>query len=220
MFAQSTNIELVPFRLRNEVHLTRKIWHMGTGLCGLYLFFLHGQNVFKTANILMALGCLGLIFEILRLKYPALNRFALSVMKPVMRESEKSSISGFPFYATGVALSLYLFPERLAILSVIFLVFADPISSYFGINYGKDKLLPNKSLQGSLAGFATCYILCLVYGLIYSNADYSLLIFALFGGVIGALSELLSYFKIDDNFTIPVFSGFGLTLVNLILEIF
>ncbi|HAZ11855.1 MAG TPA: hypothetical protein DCY86_03640 [Bdellovibrionales bacterium] len=220
MFAHSTNIELVPFRLRNDVHLMRKLWHMGTGLCGLFLYFINGQQVFKTANILMALGCLALILEAMRLRYPSLNRFALSIMRPVMRESEKNTISGFPYYAMGVALSLYLFPERLAILSVIFLVFADPISSYFGINFGKDKLLPNKSLQGSLAGFVTCYALCLIYGLVYSSADFSLLIFALFGGLIGALSEMLSYFKIDDNFTIPVFSGFGLTLINLILGIF
>ncbi len=220
MFAQGTNIEFVPFRLRNDIHLMRKAWHMGSGLCGLYIFFLNGQNVFKTANILMALGCLALILESMRLRYPRLNRMALSVMRPVMRESEKNTISGFPYYAIGVALSLYLFPQRLAVLSIIFLVFADPISSYIGIHFGKDKLLPNKSLQGSLAGFVTCYIICLIYGLVYSHADYRLLIFALLGGMIGALSELLSYFKIDDNFTIPVFSGFGLTLINLVLDIF
>ena len=116
-------------------------------------------------------------------------------------------------------MSLFLFPEKLALLSIFFLVFSDPVSSFFGIKYGKDKILKNKSLQGSVAGFCVCYLISLIYCLVHSQAGISILGFSLLAGVIGSLSELLSVY-IDDNLTIPVASGAGLTLLNLFFNVF
>ena len=95
----------------------------------------------------------------------------------------------------------------------MFLVFADPISSFFGILYGTKKILPNKSLQGSIAGFTTCYIVSYIYVLNFSDNGLDVFGFCLLAGVAGAISELLSVF-IDDNFTIPLFSGLALTFLN------
>jgi dolichol kinase len=39
-------------------------------------------------------------------------------------------------------------------------------------------------------------------------------------GVIGAASELISAFNIDDNLTIPVLSGLGITLLNKWVTVF
>jgi len=220
MIASNSNIDIIPLRVRTDVHLMRKAWHIGTGILGLMLYFAKGSNAYSTANTLLGIALVGFAFDFLRLRINGLNNAAIKLMKPFMRECERQNMSGLPFYALGAALSLYLFPQKLAVLSIIFLVFSDPISSFVGIQYGRDKILPNKSLQGSLAGFTVCYVLSLVYGLMYAGASYEVIIFALLGGVIGCLSEMLSYFKMDDNFTIPVFSGFGLTLINLILNIF
>jgi diacylglycerol kinase (CTP) len=60
-----------------------------------------------------------------------------------MRQSEKKSLSGMPFYALGVGLTLYFYKPSIALLAITFLVFADPLSSFFGILYGKRKILPN-----------------------------------------------------------------------------
>ena len=119
----------------------------------------------------------------------------------------------------GVSLALFLFPQKIGVLAVIFLVFSDPISSYFGILYGKDKILPNKSLQGTVAGYLTCYSVTLVYALFYVEPSVEVLVFAMFGGLIGAISELLSEL-VDDNLTIPVVSGLGLTALNLFIPLF
>jgi len=218
--ASSNSIELTPFRVRSDVHLTRKIWHMGTGFLGLYLYRVLHADPIATGIVFLTVALVGFTIDFIRLRNVFVNRLALNLMRPFMRESEKNSFSGFPFYALGVSLSLFLFPEKLAVLSIAYLVFSDPISSYVGIRFGKDKILPNKSLQGSLAGFATCYFLTLFYGLAYGEASFALLVMAFFGGLIGSLSEVLSHFNIDDNLTIPVISGFGLTLINFFLNIF
>jgi diacylglycerol kinase (CTP) len=206
-------------RLRSDLHITRKIWHMATGLIGLAFYQKTKVSTEAIATALLVFSATSFLFEYLRLKNEMINHLVLKVMKPVMRESERNSISGMPFYALGVSLSLFFFPERLAVLSVLFLIFADPIASFCGILFGRDKILPNKSLQGTIAAFSVCYIVTLVYGLIHTAPSMNLLIFSIVAGVIGAISELCSQF-VDDNLCIPVISGAGLFLLNFLVNVF
>ena len=141
-------LNAVKFHLRSDLHVIRKLWHMGTGLMGLYIYYKSGLDSRTMSYILFGVAIFGFIIDLSRLKNDTINKFVMMFMGPFMRESEKTSLSGFPFYSLGVALSLFLFPERIAILSNLFLVFSDPISSYFGILYGKDKILPK--FQGIL----------------------------------------------------------------------
>jgi dolichol kinase len=208
-----------PFRLRTDLHIARKLWHMLTGVIGLFIYHRTGASATTAATILLMFSILAFTVEFIRLRNDAINNFLMIFMKPLMRESEKNSVSGMPFYALGVSLSLFFFPTKIAILSILFLIFADPIASFFGILYGRDKILPNKSLQGTIAAFSVCYVTSLVYGLLHTGSSMNVLAFALLGGVIGALSELCSQF-VDDNLCIPVLSGLGLTLLNYFIPLF
>lgn len=207
-----------PLRLRTDLHITRKVWHMATGLIGLAFYFKSGFSVETVATTLLIFSACSFLVEYARLRNEKMNQLLMVVMKPVMRESEKNSVSGMPFYALGVSLSLFFFPERIAILSVLFLIFADPIASFCGILYGRDKILPNKSLQGTIAAFSVCYIVTLVYGLIHASPSMNLLVYSILAGIIGAISELCSQF-VDDNLCIPVISGLGLFLINFLIPI-
>lgn len=207
------------FRMRDDLHVVRKLWHMGTGLLGLFAHITLNLQNSQTGYALLGLAFAAFSVEVARLRIPKVNEVVMILMGPFMRESERNHVSGFPFYALGASISLLLFEEKVAILSILFLIFSDPISSFFGILLGRDKILPNKSLQGSLAGFITCYVVALFYLRHYGHDSLAALGFALCGGIVGAISELLSVF-IDDNLTIPVVSGFGLTLINEIFLIF
>ena len=208
-----------PMRMRSDLHIVRKLWHMTTGLLGLAVYKKSGLSTDVTATALLIFSACSFLVEYLRLRNEKMNQMLMVVMKPVMRESEKNSVSGMPFYALGVSLSLFFFPETIAILSILFLIFADPIASFCGILFGRDKILPNKSLQGTIAAFSVCYIVTLVYGLIHASPSMNLLVFAIFAGLIGAISELCSQF-VDDNLCIPVISGLGLFLLNLFISVF
>lgn len=208
-----------PLRMRSDLHLTRKVWHISTGLIGLLIYKKSGFTPELTATALLVLAVAAFLFELLRLKNEKINQLAMILMKPVMRESERNSVSGLPFYALGVSLALFFFPERIAILAILFLIFADPIASFIGILYGRDKILPNKSLQGTIAAFSVCYIVTLIYGMIYVGPSMGLLVFAIAAGIIGCVSEMCSQF-IDDNLCIPVVSGLGLFLFNFIIPLF
>ena len=114
-----------PLRMRTDLHLTRKVWHMSTGLIGLVAYKKSGYSAESVAFILLTLAVAAFLFEFTRLRSERLNKIALVVMKPVMRESERNSVSGLPFYALGVSLALFFFPERIAILATLFLIFAE-----------------------------------------------------------------------------------------------
>lgn len=205
--------------VRSDLHLSRKFWHVGTGLLGLYAYYnlIESTRFFAYATLFIA--CLGLSIDAIRLRVPRVNRFYLKLGGPFLRDSEVTGYSGLPFYALGVSLSLFLFAKHIALISIMFLVFADPISSLVGILFGQHKIWQNKSLEGAVAGFCTCYIVALSYGLMHAQEMGALLPFALLGGVVGSLSELFST-GIDDNLSIPLLSGIGLSLLNLFFQVF
>lgn len=208
-----------PLRLRTDLHIARKIWHMSSGLTGLFIYKKIGADPDHAATFLLILSLVAFAFEYLRLKNNTINNLLMMVAGPVMRESERTSISGLPFYALGISLSLFFFPERIALLATLFLIFADPIASFCGILFGRDKILPNKSLQGTIAAYSVCYVVTLVYGLYYLPTSLNLVLFASLAGVVGAISEMCSQF-VDDNLCIPVISGLGLFLINLFIPLF
>ncbi|MFT6069681.1 MAG: dolichol kinase [Bacteriovoracaceae bacterium] len=212
--SDTSTLDSKSLRARHDLHLLRKFWHMGTGLTGLFIYSYSGLEAQSMALILFGISVIGFLFEFIRLRNPAINKLAITMMGPFMRESEKDSLSGLPFYALGVSISLYFFDEKIAILGILFLIFSDPISSAIGILFGKDKILGGKkSIQGAAAGFVTCYMLALFYTLNFVPLTYSLLGFALAAGIIGSISELLSIF-VDDNLTVPIISTLGLTVLN------
>ena len=169
---------------------------------------------------MLGIALSGFVMDITRARYPLVNHYVIKLMGPLMRRSEKDGMSGFPFYALGVSLALFFYSRNIAILSVMFLVFSDPLSSFFGVLYGKDKIMPNKSLQGAVAGFFTCYLITLFYTMNHATLGNHILVFAVVAGLIGALSELVSAFNVDDNLTIPVLSGLGMTVLNHFVNVF
>jgi dolichol kinase len=199
---------------RNDLHLKRKLWHILTGLIALALTFILGFDSHTAAFASFSIGLAGLIFEVIRLRNSRLNDFFISFASGVLRERERQRISGFTYYCFGVSLSFFLFPWEVAITSVLFLIFGDPMAATVGTLYGKRALAKGKSLEGSLACFITCFMIATVLcgvGFI----PLSWFPFALLAGLSGALAEFLAF--LDDNLTIPVISGLLLSQAMAVL---
>ncbi len=160
---------------------------------------------------LMAVVALACVFvDVARHQSPRLNRLTLKIFGIVMREHEREGLAGTTYLMVGTFLIIWFFPRPIVTLSLIFLAVADPLASYFGICYGKDKLIGSKSLQGTLAAFVICTLVSLGY-LWYSGLmTERLLMVSLLSGIVGALAELIPIGKLDDNFTFPVVSALGL----------
>lgn len=205
------------FKKRSDVHLARKIWHMA-GVFSLFLVWtlLPEQYAFLIYSILWLMFVPS---DILRLQNKNINQIITKLFKPIMRENELNRLAGTSYLLTGTILLALIFETHVVALSLLFLAFADPIASFVGIKYGKDKLFNNKSLQGFMAAFVVCFLVTIIY-LYAVNTERYILVLSLCAGLIGAVSELLPVWKLDDNLTMPLFSSFGLTILFSFFNIF
>ena len=195
---------------REDQHLGRKIWHIaGVSLMALIYTFFGKQT---SLNILIPLISIVLPLDFLRQKSPRLNTFVLKSLGWVMRKHEFKALTGTSYLFAG-GLVLLFFPPHIVILTLLFLAFADPLASYFGIRFGKDRIVGNKTLQGSAAAFVVCCIISAIYYYQNNIMIERLFIVSPLSGVIGALSELVPIGKLDDNFTFPVLCALFLSIL-------
>jgi diacylglycerol kinase (CTP) len=151
--------------------------------------------------------------DYLRQTRPRFNRFLVKIFAPVMRQHEFSSISGTSYLLVGTMFLLLFRDRHIVTLTLLFLAFGDPIASFCGIRYGKDKILNNKTLQGTMAAFAVCTVVAAIYYYFNNLMIERLLIVAPLSGLIGALAELLPIGKLDDNLTFPVLCSILLSVL-------
>ncbi|GIL16666.1 MAG: hypothetical protein BroJett040_04170 [Oligoflexia bacterium] len=193
---------------RSDLHLARKFWHMGgvSLIVALYAFLPE-----KTALVGLTIAWLLFVpMDFVRLRVSAMNDILVHFFKPIMREYELKGLAGTSYLLTGVTLVAYIFPREIVLLTLLFLAFADPIASFFGIKFGKDKILGNKSLQGTLAAFVVCTLLTLSFLYYKGMLSDRLVIVSLLGGLIGAVAELVPIWDLDDNLSLPVVSATAL----------
>jgi diacylglycerol kinase (CTP) len=207
----------VRLHLRSDLHLLRKSWHMVMGLMIAFIYLYSGITV--TGAVLLTATALGidLFVETARLRIPAFNESILRYWGPFMRSNEINRMSGVPYYLAATLLTIAIFPKPVAILSILYLACGDPIASLFGILYGKRsmRLAQGKSLIGTMAGVAACMVVGYVFLKSLGLSDATVLPVAILGGLAGGTAELMP-FDWDDNFTIPVISGFFLWLLFIL----
>jgi len=127
----------------------------------------------------------------------------------LFREKEHKNFSSISVYLVAYIITLIIFPKEIAIIAVIFLIFGDTFGKFFGLAFGKHKIL-DKTLEGSLA-YLGVMLICgyLLYELLEINP-----IVLIVGGVSAPIIELLTL-DMNDNFTVPIISGAIMVAVSL-----
>lgn len=198
------------FKNKSDLHMARKIWHM----CGVFAIFV-GWNLLSSTTALVTLFLVWMMFitvDVIRQRSEFFNQKMMLVFGPIMRSYEVNRLAGTTYLLTGVLTTALFFSPGIVSLSLLFLAFADPIASFVGIKWGRDKIFGHKSVQGFMAAFFVCAVatyLFLTFKNIYQNAIAG----SLLAGLVGALAELIPIGKIDDNFTMPVLSAIGLSIL-------
>ncbi len=206
-------------RHRSVPHLSRKFYHF---LMGMICFSLYAFVLDRT-QALMVLGSIGgvlVAFDLIRLRYGAVNDVALRLFGGLMRREELQSISGNSFYVIGLLVAVLFFPKNLVLLSVLFLAIGDPAAAVVGSLYGKHKIVGKKSLEGAIANFVLTGVASFLFAHFYLTLPltFSLCMFAI-GGTVSVIAELFPA-PIDDNFSIPVLSVVLLSIVANIISFF
>ena len=192
--------------LRSDLHLARKCFHMSGALTLLVPYLVLGVSREMMAAVLGTVLAAVMSLEYARARWGWVNGLTVRVLGPIMRDTEVNQLSGIPFYMASCLFAFLIFPRHITVLAILYLAFGDPSSSFFGVLYGRNKIFPNKSLQGTLGGFTVCAIVTFAY-LSWQGVEREfVLLLSFLGGFAGAVAELLPL-NIDDNFAIPVLSG-------------
>ena len=198
-------------RKKSDIHWERKLWHI-FGVLAMVTAFV--TLPYATSMGILAMVCAVFIpVDLLRQSYPRFNELVIQIFRPLLREHEARGLAGTTWLLTGVLLIALIFPMEIVTLTLLFLALADPIASYVGIRFGRDKLLGNKSLQGFMAAFVVCTCLSVAYFFHNNLMMDRIYLVAPLAGLMGALSELLPIGKLDDNLSLPVLSASSLWLI-------
>tara|TARA_B100000287_G_C20651940_1_gene787204 strand:- start:1061 stop:1654 length:594 start_codon:yes stop_codon:yes gene_type:complete len=174
----------------------------------IHIFFIKERMdmiVFLTAILIFCF-----FIEINRNKNLFLFKFFKKYFFFMMRESEKEGeITGSTWVFVGSLFTIILVPKPFCLLGLFFLAVGDTFAALFGASLPYIKV-GNKTLSGSFA----CFLSCSLIGLLFNFEIIPTVI--LFGAFIATLTELLST-KINDNVSIPVFSGLSMYYVNIMI---
>lgn len=194
---------------RHNLQYARRVFHMANGgvIATLYwLSFSHSQMVHAIGTI----ACLLYLFEQLRINYPEAQQKFLPMTKFIIRAEEQLKESAMVPYAFAVLLTIITFPKPIALIAIYTLAISDPLSAIIGIRFGKRRIVPHKSLEGSAAFFLSSFLICIfVLGSYVGNLSGAVLLVSLLVSFTTSAFEMLPL-RIDDNLTIPLFSAFML----------
>ena len=153
--------------------------------------------------------------ELLRFINPEFNNFFWRLFSSLLRRHERKDVTGTGYFLIGALLSIILFSiilfkdeKTYAIVCLYFLILGDFFAALVGIKWGRTKIFPPKSLEGSLACFSVCLLAALAHKL---NP-----IVAITGALTATIAELVPL-GINDNLTIPIISGCAMWIVAYLL---
>ena len=182
---------------RKSIHLFSSTIPLG------YYFFITDRILM--IKILFFLSIVFIFIELARNRVVEIKHFFDSWLNIMLRDHEsRGGITGATWLIISSLITIIIFPMEIAVPAILFLTIGDAFAAIVG------KLLPlgiikGKTISGSISGL---FMSLMVIIPIMDNIDYKILIL---GGFSAMTIELLSI-PIDDNFTIPIISGFTMFL--------
>ncbi|MCB0349042.1 MAG: hypothetical protein KDD37_09405, partial [Bdellovibrionales bacterium] len=170
---------------------------------GIYQYLSREQAVFAAAF----LCAIFIPLDFFRIRSEKINHLFLKFAGRYMRSNEKDGLTGTSYLFVGLLILISIFPKSIATLALAMLAVGDPLASIFGVLYGKDKLIGNKSFQGTLAAFIACTLIAFLYFFYMNLMTERLLLVSILAGLVGATSELIPLGDLDDNLSFPVFAS-------------
>ena len=133
----------------------RKALHVSIGFLGLWLYH-SGVQTTDLHPVLFSVFIPIFATDLIRFRFPAVNRYYVRTLGAFMRESEAHDhYNGVISYLAGLWLTTRFCNKDVAVVSALLLSWCDTAASTFGRLWGKytPRIRRGKSLAGSLAAF-------------------------------------------------------------------
>ncbi|MBD3203100.1 hypothetical protein GF327_02310 [Candidatus Woesearchaeota archaeon] len=193
-----------------DLEVKRQIFHMIVGVIIVFVLNINSDIVDKYFEIVLLIIIItGLFLSMVS------KRIKIPVFSDLLKEFDrKSDIREFPgkgpfYYLVGVYFTVMIFSTDIASAAILILAFGDSISHLIGKYFGKTKMIihPEKLLEGTIAGIIAATLFSSIFvGIISGFIASTITMFI--------EAAELEYFKIDDNFFIPVLAGLILSILK------
>lgn len=185
---------------RPNYEVPRKVFHMFGAIIPI-VYYVSGLSQEIILGLLLPAVIMIVGADLIRLVHAGFNKFFTTRFGKLMRKGEERSLTTSTYFLLASMAVIYGFDKRIAVVSLLYLSFGDPIAALVGRKFGEIKLVDGKSLEGTLACFQTC----LLIGLLLLPSPQA----AVLAAVCAALAELVPL-PVNDNLRIPVCSAFAL----------
>jgi diacylglycerol kinase (CTP) len=161
----------------NQIHkheIPRKILHVSIGFLTLALYA-SGTQTSSIHPVLLTMLIPIALADVLRHRYPRINRFYIRCLGAFMRESEVDGYNGVISYLLGAWIVMRFCTKDIGVMSILLLSWCDTAASTFGRLWGKytPAIRKGKSAAGSIAAWIMGILTALLWwgwlGPLYSD---------------------------------------------------
>jgi ceramide glucosyltransferase len=180
------------------MQIYRKLWHLSFIWAPIaYYHWLSTKTVIILSIVFLLVF---LVLDLIRLNWRRGNEIAYRYFSWLLREQERKGFNTAIYFSLACLICAVFFEKKVAVLAITLLCVGDPVAAFIGSTYGTIRIL-NKSLQGSLACFVACFLV--------AQFMFDLTI-AFWAALTATFFELISS-RLNDNLSIPIFSGLMVT---------
>ena len=189
--------------LRKSVHLSSLVIPLS------YRYILGFENR-KLAFVLLLLSLvISMVIEFHRFLQKSFRKTFHRIFGRILRKHEMKDFTGATYLLFASMLCVAFFEPIIASASIAFLSIGDTFAAMIGMNFGKRRFLRNnKSLEGSLA----CFVSCFIFGIFWLQNPWLTLI-----GSLSATAAELGKIPLDDNIKIPLTASLALSLAGIFI---
>lgn len=185
--------------------LRRKLFHLSGIVVPVSYYFIPDP---LGRHLLLGFTVFALALDVIRLNHPGARAVFYYLFGKIVREHERNNLLGSTYVLLASLLCAYAFERPIAIAAMAFLSIGDGMAAIVGSRFGRVRILGGKSLEGSLACFASCLAVAWIY-----PGDPFTWRMMLGGAFAATLFEMLPI-PLDDNMRISLSAGFAMTLLR------
>ncbi len=171
----------------------RQSFHLVLGFFLSGLLFFTNLNFFRIALLVLFIFGIFLVFVARSRVFSPLNQ----LLDLVQRKNERVPGQSAFMFVLGALIPSFLFSNPFHVfLGVFALTWQDGFSTLFGVRFGKTKIFPSKSLEGSLGGLVACTLGLSIF-LPFQQAF-----------ILSLVATVVEILPIDDSLSIPFVVAF------------
>ena len=187
------------FTYKDEI--LRKLIHLFDSIIPLSLFVIQRETLLM---ILLPITVIFIFLDFTRHHISFIGKTYLFLFGRVTRniEKQKNNVTGATYYLLGCLLTVYFFEDiSIIISSLLIMSISDSFAALIGKKYGHTKIYNGKTLEGSFSFLVSTIIILSIFSV---NLSLHALVLI---SIIVTLVELFSFYRLNDNLTIPLSSA-------------